>query len=142
MRYFWSFALLTALCLSGLPSEAQYLVAYKGDTVPFDTAVVTNAPTFRLESRKIALLEGSLRLQQERIWSLEGQLNLSDLQLEAERDINRHLQGELNVTQAALREMSPQLDRALEKVQKEGRFYNKNGFWLGVGAGIAILLLK
>lgn len=110
--------------------------------VPFREAVITNRPTFELETRKIHNLEQIVDAQINIVENLETQVGTLNLQLEGQRAINKHTQQELDIATVYIQEQNSQLTRAIREVEKNGRWYNKNSIWAIVGAGIAILLIK
>lgn len=133
---------MTLCCLLALPGRSQYIKAKKGDVVPFREAVITNRPTFELETRKIHNLEQIVDAQINIVENLETQVGTLNLQLEGQRAINKHTQQELDIATVYIQEQNSQLTRAIREVEKNGRWYNKNSIWAIVGAGIAILLIK
>lgn len=135
-------ALLTALFLLALNCSAQYVVAKKGDTVPFEKAVITNAPTFKLESRKLELQEQLVLGLRSEAAKLREAARISDAQLAIEQQRHAATAQQLKLVTAAHSSVNTKYQDSLKKLKKQNRFYNRKEFWAAAGVVVGILIVN
>jgi hypothetical protein len=134
--------LLVLCCLTALCCNAQYIVVKKGFVVPFDTAIVTNAKTFKLESKKIGLLEKLVREQELELASAYKITELAKQQTAIQQQLAALSAKDTQSCLSAVDKLNTDLDVARKVIKKQGRWYNKNGLWFVVGAVSAFGLLR
>ena len=126
----------------GHNSNPNYVKAKRGDVVTFQEAVITNLPTYRLETRKIQLLEKLVAGQQKEITSLQKEVVADSVIIAREKERADYVESLYKEEKAYTDTLSKQLETAFKIEQRQQRFYNKKELWFLLGAGIGILLAK
>lgn len=131
--------MLMVCCLSAQLSNAQYIKAKKGDIVVFSEAVITNKPTFELESRKLKLQTDMLSARNAEVKSLRSEISELENMNRILKQDTAALSQSLALTRVAYQETSEENRQLTKIVKRQGRWYNKNAVWffLGIGATVA-----
>jgi hypothetical protein len=127
---------------SAQSTNPNYVKAKKGDVVTFQEAVVTNLPAYRLETKKILLLEKLVTGQQKEITSLQREVAADSVIIAREKQRADYVEGLYQEERAYTDTLAKQLETAFKIEQRQQRFYNKKELWFLLGAGIGILLAK
>lgn len=134
---------LLMLCYLLAPyCSAQYVVAKKGDAVPFEQAVITNAPTFKLESEKLGKQAALIKSLNAEVAGLRREMDVLEKQLKTEQEAGKVSNEQYLLTLEAYNTVHKQYNEALKKLKRQNRFYNRKEFWAGVGIAVGILLAK
>lgn len=135
-------ALLLVCSQCALTSEAQYLKAKKGDVVPFPEAVITNLPTYRLETRKIRLAEQLIDSLVFEIGTLQKELGLArQLQTLTQREADAYREG-YERTDRQLLELGKKHRELADINKRRNRIWNRKELWLILGGVAGVVLSR
>lgn len=129
-------ALTTAFLLSALISNGQYVKAKRGDTVPFDSAVITSLQQYRAESAKFRsgdLLIKSLDSTNRGLWHENRLLDSVSTQL---RVALRSSLALVDSKSEAIAKLSQDYDKLLKLAQPtKPTWWGRNKFLIGLALG-------
>lgn len=133
------FVLSTIIFLLTAPiSNAQYVKAVKGDTVPFDTAVIVGITSYRAEGEKLRLCAQGFASYDKEVTGLYDEIATIN-KIQEQTDSMLASQGRtLAIKEQTIKDLGVQF-KEMQKLALNCRrtWWTKNKIWVGLVAGLA-----
>jgi hypothetical protein len=133
---------IPVLILIAQTSEAQYRLAAKGERVPYDSAVITELPTWRKESAKFAAAQqyiAGLRIEND---SLLRQLQIRGVLTSAHEFAISELQQSAKRNEETFSALNGKFDKLYAEATKPRKWYEKPVPLLLLGAAAGYLITR